>query len=293
MLRALVLLVLILALIGCGPPTSHTNAAPTEIRFVLLPSDDGRGQTSTYEALRGGLERNLGMPVKFVKASDYSTVIEALKTRKAEIALLGPLSYVIAKREANAQAFVAGVGADNSGIYHSIITVRSDSPYHSLKDLKGKIIGLVDPASTSGSLMPHYMVLNEMGMPLEKYFSKVVYCGTHPTALKTLESGTVDVAAVEELLQGIMEKKGLLKKGSLREIERSQDLPPSPIVYRSDMDSALKKRIEKAFLTLPKLPAMSGFEGVDHFRVCEDREFNVVEQLYDKLKVDRDKALGK
>ncbi|MFX8094745.1 PhnD/SsuA/transferrin family substrate-binding protein, partial [Acinetobacter baumannii] len=46
------------------------------------------------------------------------------------------------------------LGAHGEKGYYSSLIVRADSPYHSLADLKGKALAVVDYNSTSGYLMP-------------------------------------------------------------------------------------------------------------------------------------------
>lgn len=288
---------------GCGSsepsPEAAGGAKPAgavkleKFRFAVFPTDDGKPVDITYEPIRAGLEKKLGVPVSLVKVSDYSAVIQALKGRKIEMGLFGPLSYVLAKREANAEAFVAGVGIKGNGTYHSLLMVKSDSPYKSLNDLKGKRIALVDPASASGSLLPHYMTLKEKGEELESYFSKVDYAGTHPAALLEVVNGTVDVAGVEEDLDTRMMDAGEIPKGSVREIMRSGDLPPSPMAYRKDLDPEVKKKLQEFFLALPPRPDAKGVIQVHHYRIVKESEYALIEELLDKLKVSRDSILKK
>jgi phosphonate transport system substrate-binding protein len=291
---------LVLSLVGCGDNGTESakgaEGAPAKLekfRFAVFPTDDGIPVETTYEPVRAKLEKDLGIPVSIVRVSDYSAVIEALRGKKVELGFFGPLSYVLAKREANAEAFAAGVGKTGNGVYHSTFMVKTDSPYHKLEDLKGKRIALVDPASTSGSLLPHYIILTKMGMELETYFSKVDYAGTHPAALKEVANGTVDVAGVEDELAPRMEQAGLIPKNSVREIFRSEDLPPSPIAYRKDMEPEIKKKVLDSFLSMPPSQPIKGVIAVDHYRKVDEQEYALVESLLDKLKVSRDAVLKK
>jgi phosphonate transport system substrate-binding protein len=283
----------LLGLEGCAR-SALAHSRPSQIRLAVFPPDDAQQATTLYDPMVKHLEKDLGLPVKLVFASDYSGVIEAMHTGKAEIGAFGPLSYVIARKEAGAEAFAAGVGKTGNGIYHALIMVRSDSPYHSLKDLKGKKIALVDPASTSGSLMPHYMTRQETGVDLEDWFGQVTYAGTHPSALKALAVGSVDAAGVEEKLAERMEDAGMIPKNSVREILRSADLPPSPWAYRKNLDPALREKIKASFLAMPPRTAEhSKYGSVDHYRTVSEDEYTLVQQLLDESKLKRDEILKK
>lgn len=271
---------------GCG----HKK----EFRVAVFPPDDAAAAALRYESLRTQLQKALGMPVKIIYSSDYSGVIEALRTKKVELGEFGPLSYVLAKREADAEPCAAPVGKTGDGVYHAVFLVKSDSPYHSLKDLKGKRIALVDPASTSGSLMPHYYVRQETGMDLEDYFGKpnVTYAGTHPAAILALSQGTVDVCGVEWKLDQMMMDKGQIPQGSVRIIWTSPDLPPSPWCYRNDLNPALKEKIKQCLLGMHDVQ-YDKYARVDHFREVATSEYDLVEKLVDELKVKRDQILHK
>ena len=235
----------VLGLIGCAS-NAPTTGKLARIRIAVLPGDDSKVTDQVYEPYRSQLEKGLGMPVELIRASDYSGVIEAMKTKKCEIGLFGPLSYVLARKEAGAEGFAANVRPDGSSNYHSLIIVKSDSPYHSLKDLKGKKFALVDPASASGCLMPRYMTQKETGTPLESYFSQTVYTGTHPASVKAVATGAVDGAGVEEFLIQRMEAAGQIPKDSVREIMRSEELPPGGVwAYRKDMENCLCNATEQ------------------------------------------------
>lgn len=290
-LGLLVLAALILC--GCGGSARHDGAQPTELRLAIIPSDDGHSALSSSENMKNALEAAIGIKIKLIKAADYSGVIEACKTKKAELGFFGPLSYVLAHREAKVELVAAYVGRTGNGTYHSIITVAANSPFKSWSDLKGKKIALVDPASTSGSLMPHLMVKRATGDDLEQYFSKVIYCGSHPATLKALVNRTVDVAAVEERLAEAMVKAGQIPAGSVRELFRSSELPPSPLAMRSDLDPELKRRIKSAAISIKQIPGPASNSGPRHFRRVDHSEYLVVEQMLDELKLQRDKVLSK
>ena len=67
---------------------------PKELTFALLSTESAPEVTRRWEPILAQLEKDLGVKVKPVMASDYRGTIEALKFKKAEVGHLGPKSYV-------------------------------------------------------------------------------------------------------------------------------------------------------------------------------------------------------
>ena len=85
-----------------------------------------------------------------------------MRKKRIDVAWFGPLSYVLAEQEAGAEPFAAGIRkGSESHTYKSIFVARCDSGIKTLKDLEGKNVVFVNPTSTSGGLMPTYMIKKE------------------------------------------------------------------------------------------------------------------------------------
>ena len=158
------------------------------------------------------------------------------------------------------EPFVTTRNNDGAIGYYSVFYVLAKSPYQKLEDLKGKNLGLVDPNSTSGNNMPRFK-MDQMGVDPEKFFSQVVFTGSHENAVLALAQGTVDVAAnwwnadddsnLTRMLAKNMVKSSdgtLLKKEDFRIIVKSDLIINSPYAYLSDLPDDMKAAIKKAFL---------------------------------------------
>lgn len=67
---------------------------PKEITFALLSTENAAEITRRWTPILAQLEKDLGIKVRTTAATDYRGTIEALKFKKAEMAHLGPKSYV-------------------------------------------------------------------------------------------------------------------------------------------------------------------------------------------------------
>ena len=93
--------------------------------------------------------------------------------------------------------------------YRSCFIVPGDSPTQSLKDLAGKSVAFVDPASTSGGLVPTYIVKKETGKMPQEFFGKFTYASSHDAVEMAVKNKTVDAGADNDITYNKMLDKGL------------------------------------------------------------------------------------
>jgi phosphonate transport system substrate-binding protein len=184
-------------------------AAQADYVMGLIPAENNEEMIKKFEPMRVLMEKKLGEKVKVFTATDYAGVIEAMRKKRVDIAWFGPLSYVLAEQEAGAEAVAVGIRkGQNTSTYKSIYVARCDSGIKSLKDLKGKSVAFVDPASTSGGLVPTYLIKQASGQMPDQYFGKFTYAGSHDAAELAVKNKTVDAAADNDITYNKMLAKG-------------------------------------------------------------------------------------
>jgi phosphonate transport system substrate-binding protein len=236
-----------------------------EITFAVVPAENASGVSDRYTPFVNYLSKELGIKVNLRVANDYAAVIEGQRAGNIQVAYYGPASFARARLTGvKTDAFVIDVNSDGSKGYYSVFYVLAKSPYQKLEDLKGKNLGLVDPNSTSGNNMPRFK-MEQMGVDPDKFFSQVVFTGSHENAVLALVQGTVDVAAnwwnadddsnLTRMLNKNMVKSSdgtLLKKEDFRIIVKSDLIINSPYAYLSDLPDDMKAAIKQAFLDAAK-----------------------------------------
>lgn len=250
----------------------------------LIPAENNEEMIKTFEPMRVYLEQKIGQPIKVFTATDYAGVIEAMKKKRVDIAWFGPLSYYLAEMEAGAEAFAVGIReGSNSHTYKSILITPCDSGIKSIKDLAGKNVAFVDPASTSGGLMPTYMVKKETGQMPQEFFGKFTYAGSHDAAELAVKNKTVDAAADNDITYAKMLEKGLITKESNCIIEESDPLPGSPLVYRGDLPADLKHKIQDAILNAHKDIQVTGYGKLTRYVAITPEDYQVVRDMVKEL----------
>jgi phosphonate transport system substrate-binding protein len=257
----------------------------------LIPAESNEEMIKTFEPMRAHLEKKLGRKVVVFTATDYTGIIEAMRKKRVDIAWFGPLSYYLAEQEAGAEAFAVGVRTTGKSTYKSIFVVPGGSPAKTLKDLKGKNVAFVDPASTSGGLMPAYLVKKETGMMPVEFFGKLTYTGSHDAAELAVKNKTVDAAADNDITYEKMIGKGLISKESNRILLESPDLPGSPLVYRGDLPAELKKKIQDAIVNAHKEIKVSGYGVITHYEAVTPADYQTIRDMVKELGLKKEQML--
>lgn len=271
-------------LIGASLMSATAVVQARELVLGLIPADNNEEMIKTFEPMRAYLEKKLGQKVKMFTATDYAGVIEGMKKKRVDIAWFGPLSYYLAEQEAGAEAFAVGIReGSNSATYKSIIVTPCDSGIKSILDLKGKSVAFVDPASTSGGLMPTFMVKQATGKMPQEFFGKFTYAGSHDAAELAVKNKTVDAAADNDITYPKMLEKGLITKESNCIIAESSPLPGSPLVYRGDLPKELKAQIRDAILNADKEIKVTGYGKISHYVAVEPKDYQMIRNMVKEL----------
>lgn len=273
---------------------SVTTAAvqARDIVMGLIPAENNEEMVQKFEPMRAQLEKKLGAKVKVFTATDYAGVIEAMKKKRVDIAWFGPLSYYLAEQEAGAEAFAVGIREGSSShTYKSIFVAPCDSGVRSIQDLKGKNVAFVDPASTSGGLMPTFMVKKETGKMPEQFFGKFTYAGSHDAAELAVKNKTVDAAADNDITYEKMLAKGLITKQANCIIKESDPLPGPPLVYRRDLPADMKAKIQDAILTAHKEIKVTGYGNLSHYVAVTPKDYQMIRDMVKELGLRKEQLL--
>jgi len=223
------------------------------LNMGLVPGEDPRVMINDNRALLDHLQKSLRMEVKPFVATDYNGVIEALRSKRLDIALLGPFSYVLATAVADVEAFALLETEKQGATYRSVIIARMDHGVRGLKDLAGKTFAFVDPSSTSGHLFPKAGLI-KAGYDPDTYFSRVIFSGGHDASAIAVQNGKVDGAAIADALLDIAYSRGMLKQDEVAVVWTSDPIPGAPVAYRRDLPADLKARIRASFAQIQNMP---------------------------------------
>src|SRR5262245_17716212 len=232
-----------------GAPDLKGKLSLQQLNIAFIPAEDAAKTLTDNKDLLAYLKQVFGIDVTGAVGTSYSAVIEAQRAKKVDLAFYGPFSYSLGHEEANAQALIQGETKDGQlATYNSLIITQAQSPLTSLADIKGKNFSFVDPASTSGHLVPSYTLLQKAGLHETDY--KPIYAGSHPASYQAVVNNKVDAGAIasDTFANGI--KQGSIDDKKVRILDTSFPIPGSPIAVRGDIAQADQDLILQAFMAL-------------------------------------------
>ena len=271
-----------------APPMAvltRTAKAASALTVGLIPSEDSRAMIANSQAMMDMLSKSLGMPVKPFVAADYNGVIEALRSKRLDVAYLGPFSYVMGTTVAPIEAFaVAETKKAGRASYHALIVAHKDSGIKTVADLKGKTFAFVDPTSTSGHLFPKAGLM-KAGFNPDKDFGRVIFSGSHDSNAVAVQNKKIEAVAIADRILDAAIGKGLAKREDLVVVWKSDPIPESPTVWRKDLDPELKKRVQAAFLDVKDIP-WSDQGMLNGFHPTNDKAYDIIRETARILNLD-------
>lgn len=283
--RALVIALMAFALAACGGSQGQTTANPSLLRVALLPDENATTVIQNNQPLKDYLQSKLGRQIELVVTTDYSSMIEAMRRGRLELAYFGPLSYVLARsKDPDVEPFAGLVEkAGEPPVYHALVIGNVSQNISAIVDLKGKTVAYGDPASTSSHLIPKSMLADQGLKAGENYQQQFV--GAHDAVAFAVQNGNAAGGGISKPIFEALVQKGTIDAAKVRVLAESKPYPNYPWTMRSDLDSTLKTSIVNAFLTLHDPAVLKPFKAAG-FAPVSDANYDVVRQLSSQLGLD-------
>jgi phosphonate transport system substrate-binding protein len=298
------------------------NQSPGELKMGLFQGADAEQTKKAFEPFRLYLAKALGIPVTVQTGTSYSAVIEALRNKFVDAMEVGPFAHVLASSQMKLDPLAVGIyprvrpgqtavyNAKEFPFYFSVFFTKKGSGITKLSDLRGKRFAFVDPASTSGNLLPRTTLLRNKIDPEKDMQS--IFAGSHQSAAVAVWNGKVDAAANYEqnlydmAAGGAVDSCGFLdgvnrrrtqaeitakingcKDGQLVIFGFSDPIPNTPFAVRDELPPQFKAAIRTALLDVRKDPALiAGYRQwyVDPVAEYPTLKLKNVDQFFDGLR---------
>ncbi len=263
---------------------------PQRLRVALLPDENASTIIQNAQPLRAHLERALSRQVEILVTTDYSSMIEAMRFGRIEVAYFGPFSYVLAKSRApGIEPFAVGVER-GSPTYQSVMIAQAGGPVRELADIRGRPFGFGDQASTSSHLVPRATILQRTGLVGGRDF-RVVHLGTHDAVARAVQGGQVPAGALSKPILDTLIRRGTIDAARIVEIGLSEPIPNYPMVLQGNLAEPLKAAIRAAFIDLRDAEVLRSFR-VEGFAPTNDEAYNVLRETARLLELDLSQMRG-
>lgn len=240
---------------GCGGNSQQAEKKTFTIAYA--PNESTTDSTDARSTLAKDLGKVINMDVKEIQASDYTAIIEALRTGKADMAYMGAFAVAMGAERAGVTPIVmkAPNGDKAQAVYHSVfVTQKDNNEINSIKDFKGKTIAFVDPDSTSGNLVPTSEIMKafpDLHLTNEKihtngeFFEAVSFSGKHQAGLQAVIKGDVDIVPISDQIMASEFKNGNADENAIKVVHSSAAIPAEAMVVSKTVNEDLKKTLTK------------------------------------------------
>jgi phosphonate transport system substrate-binding protein len=233
----------------------------------------GPSEWTTYAAVLGKLQEDIGRPLKIRYALTRPEITELVATRQADLAFVPTWVYLIMQEEGAAQLVAAHVIEGNKWESAAMV-VSAKSDIQTLEDLRGKRM-LLSPTSLPAEAYLYWLI-DEHDEVSQEYFGAIISGGTQQQNLAAILDGGADATLVN--------RTALAKwpDEAFRVIAESPEFATPPLIARPDLDEDLLAAVKASVLgadqsnVIPEDSTLSGFAAVDD----EDYAFSRVLARY-------------
>jgi phosphonate transport system substrate-binding protein len=218
-----------------------------ELNFGIIATEKAAAMKQMWEPFLEDMSKSVGIKVTGFYATDYAGVIEAQRFNKVHIAWYGNKAAIDAVDRAQGEVFAQFVDLDGTPGYYSYLITHKDSSIKTLdqvlKNGKDYTFGIGDPSSTSGTLVPTYYVFSLNKLDPKTHF-KVMRSSNHEGNFLAVLNKQVDVATSNSEMTGAIKEKAPEKLEQIRILWTSPLIPRDPLVWRKDLPSDVKKKVQ-------------------------------------------------
>lgn len=261
---------------------------PDALTFAMIPTEESVAELELYKPVTDRMAKLTGKKIQFFMPTSYASVVEGLLSHFVDVAVLGPYTYVIANsKDPSVEVFATyakkpGHLQEEGPGYRGVLISKKGSKFTTIESLKGSVLGLTDPGSTSGNLMPRVVFSKVIGEDLDKYFGKVAYTGSHELSAVAVMQGKVDVAFVASHRFDNVVEKGETSVDGVNVLWKSDPIPQDPFVYRNTLCDDIKKNIAATFLGLKDAPEAKKFLAnvkSNTFVAMSSKDYDIIRDL--------------
>ena len=282
----------LLAIFGLVTLTLLGNAAhaapdpdPATLKVALLPDENASTVIKNNQPLKALLEKELGKKIELVVTTDYSSMIEAMRHGRLDLAYFGPLSYVLAKQKSDIEAFAA-IKQKGTTTYQSVLIANAAAGINKIGDIANKNVAYGDKASTSSHLIPKSL-LAESGLNAGQNYREH-FVGAHDAVAMAVQNGHAQAGGLSKPIFESLVQRGMVDGSKVKVLAESKPFPQYPWTLRSNLKPELKEKIRAVFLNINDPAVLKSFKA-DGFGAISDKDYDVVRDLGGLLKLDLSK----
>lgn len=282
-LRALLsLLALVFVVSGCTQ-SNELGSKKNPFKFYIVPAQDVVALKEQGQKLAAYLEKETGMFVQIELPINYIALVEAFGSKRADAAIINTFGYILANEKYGVQARLKLMNRGRDEYYGQIIA-RADGP-KSIQELNGKKFAFVDPASTSGYLLPLRLFKQE-NVKLKEF----MFAGKHDTVVRAVYQKQVDAGATfytppdddgtPKDARWILRTEYPDVYDKIKILKLTGPIPNDPVIFRKDIPEEVKQKFADALIKYIKTDegktVLLGMYHITDFKTATDKDYDLV-----------------
>lgn len=300
-------LLIALALAACSrSEVPQGRSAPGEVRFSILSRPGGPDPRPLWRPILADMQSRTSLVVTPVFSSDARRLTEAMRAKQTDVGLFSGRAALEADRGSAGQVFARALEADGLEAHASALIVAARSRITLDEVLKcGRRLSFAagDADSITASLAPLTYLFAPRGIDPAVCFRQVREIADGRSRLAAVADGKIDLAAGAAARWSLEAGGEPGHANGVRAIWFSPPLPTDSLIWRKDLDPAVKETLRQFFLTYGQgdsaqagrqkaaLAALElgGFEPADEGHLLPIREMEATKQWLE-AKTTRDPA---
>jgi phosphonate transport system substrate-binding protein len=268
------------ALALAAPALADAGSCPDTLRYADTGVEGLEELRRSFGPFVEVMEEITGLDVEFFPVGNRTAAATALEFEQVDVVMTGPSEYVAIQSRIEA---VKPIVSFARPAYASIFIVPEDAGIDTLADLEGKRISMKGVGSTTGHIIPAYM-LHEAGLDIDR---DVTILNLEGTLFQALISGDVDATAT-----GVRDWDSFVEMAGegYKILEQSPQMPDDLILAGPHVDEACVDFLQGVMMENGDalIQATLAPEGRDRYEGAElvavdDASYDVVRDAYAAL----------
>lgn len=234
---------------SCSKPAPMAAGPQTTLTFSIVSTEGAQTQMQEWGPFLKDMQAATGLTVKPFFGTTYTAAVEAMRFKQSDLGWFTNQSGLEAVRRAGGEVFARTSNPDGHDGYQGVIIVKKGSGLtleRLLKCDRTLDFGMGDAKSTSGTLAPMTYLFGPRNIDPKTCF-KTVRSANAEANLYAVGSGVLPAATDNtrsmDRLADIATPTAKKTLDSLQVIWRSPTIPEDPMVWRADLDPAIKKKV--------------------------------------------------
>jgi len=276
------LLAVVFVVFGCTQ-SKELGSKKNPFKFYIVPAQDVVALKEQGQKLAAFLEKETGMFVQIELPINYIALVEAFGSKRADAAIINTFGYILANEKYGVQARLKLMNRGRDEYYGQIIA-RVDGP-KSIQELNGKKFAFVDPASTSGYLLPLRLFKQE-NVKLKEF----MFAGKHDTVVRAVYQKQVDAGATfytppdedgtPKDARWILRTEYPDVYEKIKILKLTGPIPNDPVIFRKDIPEEVKQKFADALIKYIKTDegksVLLGMYHITDFKAASDKDYDLV-----------------